>query len=192
MIQKKTIVPDLNPSAKWVPVADKLITLLRQTSEDDFAQPWPQIQEYPSGLATLEIIWDGFEGIPNDQRTKIVYTVINMLGIQKAGFDPEQITLINSYTVPEATSLGLLPFEIMPVLRANDAVTLERCYDAMLALGGSKLFDPAKVVLRLRHKTHAENAKAELIKKLPASQEIWHIHRDYVMPNDDYEMDDED
>jgi len=52
----------------------------------------------------------------------------------------KKITLASGLTMPEATSAGMLPYQIGTALRKSDPVTFDQVRDALRAEGASTLF----------------------------------------------------
>jgi hypothetical protein len=78
-------------------------------------------------------------------------------------------------TVPEATESGLLPYEVVAMVRRGDPVTLEQCRQAMIEEGASLLFDPARPRLRFATEEDAAAGVKRLIARLPGSDPVWGV-----------------
>src|SRR5262249_15651130 len=80
-----------------------------------------------------------------------------------------QIALAIGVTVPEARDLGLLPYQIIPMRRETDGVSLEQYRGAMIQEGASVLENPDQPLLRFASLEEAAACKRRLEEKLPNS-----------------------
>ena len=91
--------------------------------------------------SALTVIWDRWEGIPDDERQSVIFQEAYDRVEGKEFRD--RIALAVGLTMPEACESDLLPFEVFPIIRKGDPVTLDECREALIAEGASTLFDPS-------------------------------------------------
>jgi hypothetical protein len=144
--------------------------------KDGFGQPRIEEEHFPrTRLIKVTVIWDKWDRIPDEDRVEVILEAYEKVE------GPEfrnRITLAIGLTVPEAHEIGLLPYEICTAVRKGDRVTLDDCKKAMLAVGGSTLFEPGVVRLRLATQAEAEASRRHLCEILPGSDEVWLINKD--------------
>jgi hypothetical protein len=155
------------------PTNEHLVNRLAEEIKSDgkFAQPMIEEEEFSSGLFRITVIWDEWDRLSSENRTATI------LRAYEAADPPlsEKITLANGLTVPEAHAAGMLPYRIIPALRAGDPVTPEQCRKAMIDEGASILFSPDTPQLLFATFDHAEAALQRLGERLPASVPVWTI-----------------
>ena len=81
-------------------------------------------------------------------------------------------------TFPEAYEAGMLPFQVIPLLRKGDLVSAEDCLKAMLDEGASPIFPGGKPELRFASEREAEESIERLVKRLPGSEPVWAVVRE--------------
>ncbi len=81
-------------------------------------------------------------------------------------------------TVLEATAAGMLPYQVLPAIRATDPVNVEDVEAAMVEQGASQLNEEDGLQLRFASREEAEACRLRLIEKLPGSEPIRIISRD--------------
>lgn len=136
-------------------------------------QPMIHEEEFPStGLLRVVVIWDDWDGIPDEERTRTIFEAYRQAeGPEHA----DRITLVGGLTVSEGYNAGLLPYQVVPLLRRGAPVTLEQCGEAMLAEGASTLSDRDRPPLRFFTEEEAAASIKRLVKRLPASEPVWSI-----------------
>lgn len=142
-------------------------------AEHDGGQPMIHEEEFPStGLLRVVVIWDEWEGIQDEERTRTIFEAYRRAeGPEYA----DRITLVGGLTTPEAYGAGLLPYQVVPLLREGDRVTMEQCRDAMLAEGASTLSDRNRPPLRFFDEDEAIACVERLARRLPESKPVWSI-----------------
>ncbi len=146
---------------------------LRSTRE--VGQPTINEEEFDTGAVRVNVFWDRWEEVPPDERgAQIIAAYRTVMG---DGF-VNKIGLLGGYTFPEAVALGLLPYQVIPLVRKSDPVTVEQCHRAMLGAGASTLFPGGKTQLRFATLEQAEVGRNNLIKSLPESEPVWTIVKD--------------
>src|SRR5205807_1868049 len=117
-------------------LVEELADELKQGSES--GQPVIDEQHFPrTGKIRATVFWDKWDGVPHEERAEI-----NLRAYEKAEGRGvlEKIALAVGLTVPEAGEAGMLPFQVIPLLRKGDPVSVEDCYRAMIDEGASLLF----------------------------------------------------
>jgi hypothetical protein len=154
-------------------LVERLVDELKANRES--GQPFIYEQAFSTGRVRVLVVWDDWKDLPLEQRTKIVLSAIE----QSDGKDYRaKVALANGLTVPEGVAAGMLPYQIITAHRRGDKVTLQQCWDAMLAEGASQLFGPKLLQLRFPTEDSAEACRKRLVKKLPSSDEIWIVSRE--------------
>jgi hypothetical protein len=142
-----------------------------------FGQPLVMEEEFPrTNRLGVTVIWDQFDQVSDLDRPLVIRK-----GYEAAQPDKtKRIAFAIGYTVPEAEKAGLLPHEIALANGGNKASSelIERCHDAMKALGGSLLANPMKPVLRFPTSEQADACRAELIRQIPESEPLWTTYLD--------------
>ncbi len=151
-------------------VANELAAELR--SNRPHGQPVIQEQTYQTGLIRVAVLWDWWEGIPDHQRSK---AILGAYQIVEGRDYAQNIRLTTGYTFPEAVNSGMLPYQILLVLRPGDSVTSTECRQAMIEEGASTLINSLQPPLLFGTEEEAEAARDRLIKRLPASEPVWHL-----------------
>jgi len=155
-------------------LAEKLAAELKSTR--DYGQPLIYEQEYSTKKSRVTVIWDEWADASLEERSAIILRAYEMA----EGADTrEKIALASGLTVPEATAAGLLPFQVFSGLRKTDPVKPEQVREAMLEQGASKLAESDGLQLRFATREEAESCRQRLIQKLPLSEPIWIISRDF-------------
>src|SRR5207245_1809098 len=118
-------------------LAERLAKELKSTSES--GQPLVYEHELRPDRPRVTVVWDEWDRLPLDERTRVI-----LRAYERAEGLPyrNKIALATGLTVPEATSAGLMPYQITTALRKGDPVSFQECWDAMLAEGASRLFGP--------------------------------------------------
>jgi hypothetical protein len=156
-------------------LADKLIAELKANKE--YGQPFIVEQEYPTKKVRVTVIWDEWVKNTLEERTAII------LRAYEAAEGPDfrgRIALASGLTVPEAHAAGILPYQIITMLRKSDPFKPEDVFKAMVNEGGSTLLNPETVQLRFATQEEAEASVKRLAKKLPGSEDIWTISHEIV------------
>jgi hypothetical protein len=135
-------------------------------------QPVILEETFHSGKRRVVVIWDKWEAVPTEERISTIHQAYAQ--VESSNYC-DSITLADGFTVPEAQSLGLLPFSIIPALRKGDPVTWPQCKTAMVAEGASTLLDQERPQLRFASREEAEAAVARLTERLPGSGDVWVI-----------------
>lgn len=135
----------------------------------DSGQPLIYEQQFPTGKLRVVVVWDAWDRSPLEDRTDVIHGAYDRAGGRA------KIALASGLTVPEAHAAGMLPFQVIPVLRKGDPVTLEECRAVMIADGASLLFGPDRPQLRFATEAEAEAARFRLAGRLPASEPVWHV-----------------
>lgn len=163
----RTSCPDL---------VSELVAELRENHEA--GQPVIEEQTFPKTNAVrVTVFWDKWEPVPDDQRSSVILEAYEE--VEGREFR-DRIALAIGLTIPEASEFGLLPFQIVTLVRKDDPVTPEQCRDAMIAQGASVLLDPDRPQLQFATQEEAEACVRRLIKQLPGSEPVWGITREVV------------
>lgn len=141
-------------------------------ADKEFGQPLA-VEEPYGGTDHLRVtvFWDRFDPVSDEERTRIILEAYERL-------DPEyteSIAVALGLTFPEAEEEWMLPYEVVPNLRPGDAVTLEKCHQAMMELGASTLRKSHGPVLRFPTGEMARRCVARLIELLPESKDVWTV-----------------
>ncbi len=138
-------------------------------------QPVIEEEHFKTGLIRVSVIWDRWEGIDHEDRTSTILRAYELAeGPEYAG----KVTLAGGQTFPEAHASGMLPFQVMPFLRAGDPVTMQECWRAMIEEEASTLFDPDRPRLLFSTGDDAEACRKRLAARLPESEPVWQILED--------------
>jgi hypothetical protein len=154
-------------------LSERLAEELRRSREA--GQPMIEEQEFPSGKMRVTVIWDEWDRLPLEDRTAVILRAYDLA--EERGYR-ERIALASGLTVPEAYAAGMLPFQIIPVLRKGDAVTPEQCRQAMIVEGASTLLAADRPQLRFATDEDAEAARRRLSPRLPNSDQVWVFTQD--------------
>ena len=161
-------------SMRFPGLVDELARELKEGSES--GQPVIDEQHFSrTGKIRASVFWDKWDGVPHEERAEII-----LRAYEKAeGSDVrEQIALAVGLTFPEAVEAGMLPVQVIPLLRKGDPVSAQDCYRAMVDEGASLLFPEAKPELRFANEEEAKASIPRLVKRLPGSDPVWAIVRD--------------
>jgi hypothetical protein len=149
-----------------------LVSELKHCLEATHPVGQPLIYEYELQHQVLRVlvIWDKWRSFPLEHRTTIILAAYQD--------QPDQeVALASGLTIPEAVMAGFLPFRIIAALRKGDRLSHQDCWNAMLKLGASQLFeDEPRLYFATRNE--AENMIETLSQQLPGSEELWQIIQD--------------
>ena len=144
-------------------------------------QPTINEEEFDTGAVRVNVFWDRWEAVPSDERgSQIIAAYLTVMGDSFV----DRIALLGGYTIPEAVALGLLPYQVIPLVRKGDPVTAEQCHRAMISAGASTLFPGRKIQLRFATLEQAEVGRNYLIKSLTDSEPVWTIVKDVGLIED--------
>ncbi len=152
-----------------------LVTALVNELRDDHKSGQPVIHEdhFPfTGNMRVTVLWDKWEKVPHEERAEIIrkaYTEVEGPEVS------QKLALLVGLTFPEAYEAGMLPCQVIPLVRKGDPVSPEDCLKAMEAEGASQLFPGGKPELRFATRQEAETARGRLIERLPASEAVWTV-----------------
>src|SRR5438552_3748912 len=106
-------------STRFPGLVDELAHELEQGSES--GQPVIDEQHFPgTGKMRATVLWDKWDPVPHEERVEII-----LRAYEKAeGRDVrERLALAVGLTFPEAFEAGMLPFQVIPLLRKGDPVS---------------------------------------------------------------------
>jgi hypothetical protein len=136
-------------------------------------QPVIDEQHFPrTGKIRASVYWDKWEGVPHEDRADITLRAYEKAEGKEVR---DRIALAVGLTIPEATEAGMLSFQVIPLLRKGDPVSLEDCSQAMLEEGASRLTSRGRPELRFATEDEARTSIARLVKRLPGSAPVWAI-----------------
>jgi len=161
----------IKPSGEFSDLLEALVHELR--SKNDSGQP--VIHEYhfaKTGKMKATVLWDRWEHVPFEERADLIRRAY--LKVESESF-VENLALLVGLTFPEAHEAGMLPYQITPLIRKVDPVTLQQCHKTMVLEGASLLFPGGKPELRFATQAEAESARTRLIRQLPGSEPVWTI-----------------
>lgn len=142
-------------------------------SEREAGQPRIEEQYFPKTNAIrVTVLWDKWLGLADDDRAS---TILQAYERMEGKDFRDRIALAIGLTFPEAYESGLLPYQILTMIRRGDAVNSEQCAQAMLDQGASLLFDSKKPELRFATEEEAEACRKRLIQALPGSDQVWAV-----------------
>jgi hypothetical protein len=142
----------------------------------DSGQPMIDEQHFPrTGKIRASVFWDKWDGVPHEDRADIILRAYEKAEGKEVR---DRIALAVGLTIPEAVEAGMLPFQVIPLLRKGDLVTAEDCYQAMLDEGASHMLPGGKPELRFVTEEEAKASIERLAKRLPGSGPVWAIVRD--------------
>lgn len=170
---RKRIGPDAHIGSINKELAEHLAAELKSNRE--FGQPVIYEHVFRTGKARIIVIWDTWLNVPLQERTA---TILRAYEIAEGAESRDRIALASGLTVPEAHAAGMLPYQIITALRHSDPLTYDQARQAMLEEGGSLLFHPLKIQLRLATEEEAETARQHLIRRFPGSEDVWLINRE--------------
>ncbi|HUY31769.1 MAG TPA: hypothetical protein VMV69_03245 [Pirellulales bacterium] len=143
------------------------------TSGREFGQPMIDEGRFPrTDALRVNVIWDEWESVPFEERSA---TILQAYENAEGKEFRERVALASGFTVPEAYESGMLPYQVVPLVRKDDPVTLRQCIDVMVEEGASSLFDAERPQLRFGTCEDAEAAVKRLVARLPGSDMIWAI-----------------
>lgn len=146
-------------------------------SEQASGQPFIYEQEYSTGKIRALVVWDEWQDRPLDERTA---TILAAYERAEGATYRDRVALASGLTVPEAVAAGMLPYQIITAHRASDPVTLEQCRQAALDEGATRLMGPNVPQLRFATEEEANACRARLIARLPQSDDVWLITREFA------------
>ena len=170
---RKRMSPQTYSSTAAGGLAERLAAELK--SSRDSGQPVIYEQEFPTGKARVTVIWDAWANLPLEERTAVILRAYEVAEGREAR---ARIALASGLTVPEAHAAGMLAYQILPALRKGDPLTIEQARQAMLDEGASALLAPEALQLRFATEEEAEAARRRLIRRFPASDDVWIINRE--------------
>ena len=149
-------------------------------SQRETGQPMIYEHKFDGGRIRVTVVWDEWASMTLEDRTSVILDAY----AQAEGADfKKKIVLASGLTVPEAESVGMLPFQIITGLRKGDPVTPEQCREAMIKVGASTLLDPNRPQLRFATTQEADATVKALITQLPGSDPVWIVSQDVGSPN---------
>lgn len=155
-------------------LVDELAHELKQGSES--GQPVIDEQHFPgTGKIRAIVFWDKWDPVPHEERAEIILRAYEKAEGKEVR---ERLALAVGLTFPEAFEAGMLPFQVIPLLRKGDPVSAEDCYQAMVDEGASHLFPDGKPELRFATEESAKVSIQRLVKRLPGSEPVWAIARE--------------
>src|SRR4051794_26535640 len=94
---------------------------LKQSRES--GQPVIHEQHFSrTGKMRVTVLWDKWDDVPHEERAEIILNAYENV----EGKDPrENLALAVGWTFPEAYEAGMLPFQVIPLLRKGDPVSAE-------------------------------------------------------------------
>jgi hypothetical protein len=152
-------------------LVDELTHELKQSHES--GQPVIDEQHFSrTGKMRVTVLWDKWEDVPHEERVEIILKAYE----NAEGKDVrENVVLAVALTFPEAYEAGMLPFQVIPLLRKGDPVSAEDCVKLMLAEGASTLIPGGKPELRFPSENEAKESIKRLVKRLPESEPVWAV-----------------
>jgi hypothetical protein len=164
-VARPTRFPDL---------AEELARVLEQGGES--GQPVIDEQHFPrTGKIRASVCWDRWKRVPHEDRASIILRAYEKAEGQEIR---DRIAFAVGLTIREAVEAGMLPFQVIPLLRKGDPVSAGDCYQAMTDEGASRLFLEGKPQLRFTTEEEAKASIRRLVKRLPESEPVWAIVRD--------------
>jgi hypothetical protein len=154
------------PTALTQRLLRELTAELRSPKET--GQPLILEQEKDRSRAVhVTVVWDEWQPCPPEQRSDLILEAYE----QAVGKEyRDRILLANGLTIPHASKLGLLPYEILPVLDRSDPDYVDELHQAMIAEGASRLGDPLTPLLCVTTAEEAEACVQRLQKRVPRSR----------------------
>lgn len=119
-----------------------------------------------NGPLRVYVIWDRFENVSDDQRTE---TILRAYETFDSDYSRDRFGLVTGLTVEEAADVGLLPFQVIPMRKRDDRLSIEDCREAIAKLGASA-GDIDRMKLRFHTVEEAQTAMDALRTILPGSQ----------------------
>jgi hypothetical protein len=141
--------------------------------DSESSQPVIDEQHYAgTEKIRVNVLWDKWDNVPHEERPDVILKAYETAEGKKAR---ENVALAVGMTFPEAYESGMLPFQVIPLLRKGDPVSLEDCRRAMREEGASQLFPQGKPELRFLTEEQAEASIKRLVKRLPGSEPVWAV-----------------
>jgi hypothetical protein len=145
-------------------------------SSHECGQPRIEEETFPrTNAVRVSVIWDKWEAVSDEERAN---TILHAYEQVEGKEFRERIALAMGLTVPEAQETGMVPYQILPLLRKGDPVTPEQCRQAMIAQGASVLRDPRNPQLRFATEEEAEACRRRLSAQLPGSEPVWVVTKE--------------
>ncbi|MFM7127895.1 MAG: hypothetical protein ACKO0V_00880 [bacterium] len=177
------IISGLTPDQTTPLNNDLLQALVHELrSSHESGQPVIHEQTFPAtGKIKVTVLWDSWEKVPFEERAEIIRKAYLKAEVVDSA---DKLALLVGLTFPEAYEEGILPYQVVPLLRKGDPVTSEQCLQAMRNEGASALFPGLPAVLRFATEIEAETARKRLVRQLPPSEQVWAIMMEagIVMP----------
>jgi hypothetical protein len=170
---RKQIGPDLPLAAARLDLAKQLAAELKSNRE--YGQPVIYEQTFRTGMARVNVLWDRWNGHSLEQRTSTILRAFEMVEGPGA---LDRVVLATGMTIPEAVAAGMLPYQIIPVLRPGDPVDRDQVRQAMLEEGASDLIPGEWPHLRCSTLQEAEAAHDRLNQRLKLPVPLWLINKD--------------
>ncbi|WP_165221540.1 hypothetical protein [Aquisphaera insulae] len=142
--------------------------------ERSFGQPRIYEQTYSTGKTRVLVIWDEWADRSLEERSAIILAAYESA---EGTSSRDRIALASGLTMPEATTAGMLPYQVIASRRATDPVT-EAEVRAMLIEQGASTLDSGTLRIRFATVKEAEECIERLVEKYPASRPIWSILRE--------------
>jgi hypothetical protein len=114
----------------------------------------------------VQVIWDDWERIDDEQRSLIIVEAYTKLEGEEAA---EQITIAEGVTPVEVLALGLFPFKIVPTRKRDDPIPLEEYRRVHLAEAKNTVLGPKAEDLRYPLLEDAEAGMKPLREAFPGS-----------------------
>jgi hypothetical protein len=129
----------------------------------------------------VTVVWDRWEDCPRELRAGIIVDAYNEAGGEDIG---RQIKLALGITVPEAVTMGLLPWEVRPLNAAGQPLNrVDPEYrKAMTEMGAFQRFGRDRLDLRVATLEDAQATIERLQERLPGSK--WMCASITVPPED--------
>ena len=154
-------------------LVERLVDELK--SDRQSGQPMIEELEFPTRKVRVNVIWDEWDRVPLEDRTA---TILRAYELAEGGEYRDRIALASGLTVPEAHAAGMLPYQVIPVVRNGDPVTMDQCRKAMIEEGASVLFGEDQPQLRFGTEEDAEAAWKRLAARLPKSEQVWVVTKE--------------
>jgi hypothetical protein len=163
--------PDRARKTRAPELLDELVAELKNSH--DGGQPMIEEFTFPrTNNVRVTVIWDKWDTLTDQARGELIIQAYQLV---EAKDFTDRIALWSGYTMEEAYQSGLLTFQIVPLIRDSDVVSLEECRQAMIDEGASVLWNPERPPLWLMTLEDAEACRKRLSKRLPGSEPIWTI-----------------
>ena len=143
-------------------------------SDRKFGQPLIEEKHFPTGLISVSVLWDRWQGINLQERPRIITQAYDLAETKDIA---EKVRLATGSTFPEALNSGMFSHQIILALRDNDPFSESICRRAMIEEGASMLVDPIHPRLLFPTEGQAAASRDRLIERLPDSEPIWLLDR---------------